>query len=379
MKNRYAESQLGYRAIFGIDWRWRLAEQLPSRSNDPLTRGSDPAVRDARGYLTLIRSGAWGRARALKIHPVIAAAHELNADATKTAPLKILVVADCSLKEIHQRLGIATEVVSAWESLFFDTRHACSSVQWLSTHVVERERSSGNTELASQLRLAIIGGRVVARALLDAESRMPMDEGQRLFDRQLKLQLKLEQAVSAPIDTNRDKLKFLKLDLDLRLRQKKLDLQRQKFVVRCEEAARRHKVAMSRREAAAQREQQRAAERAQKAEARAQHRADEERNRERMLELQRQDRLTKQQAAEARAAASPLARLKWATPVEIRSAGRPETIGIHSISMMPPVLVGGDGRQILNQLCGEAALADMLSAAPGGYIGTAAAFEPLSV
>jgi len=308
---RLAEFQRGQRAMLGPEWRWKTARALPPRLAHRAVQASEPLVRDARGYLTLVDRGPRGLNRARRLYPAIAAAVALNADATKVPALKIMTLAGCAATEIHARLEIVPDVVETWEKLFFDARDQRGAVNWLSSQVIHAERRNGNNQLAAQLTLALTGGVDAARALLDAESRVPMDEGQRLFDRQVKLSVKFEQAIAMPLASSADSLRFLKFSMQVQLQQRRLELDQQKLALRCRDALRQEEVARYRMQQAVQREARRAAERTRKCAARTQRKADAHVIREYWLGIRAQQRSAARRAAEVRAANSPLAQLKW--------------------------------------------------------------------
>jgi hypothetical protein len=164
-----------------------------------------------------------------------------------------------ALGEVQQRLGVEIAVVEAWEQIFFDVRDLRSATSWFAAHVIEPERAAGNLELVSELKLALGGGPVAARAILDCKGTLPLDEADRLFQQKLKLSMKFDQAVEMPLTTNQDSLKFLRLYMQLELETKRLELASQKLHQRCDAQRDRHELAKMRIELAAQRAAQQAA------------------------------------------------------------------------------------------------------------------------
>jgi hypothetical protein len=185
------------------------------------------------------------------------------------------------------------------------------AVGWIHWKVIEPERKAGRHELAARLKFVASAGPPGARAVLDLDTRVPLDEGQRLYDRRLKLFLKAEAAVELPIDSNRERMFFLRTYADIRLRENRLRLDEQRLQRRCHAALDKQELAKIRLELAHQRAERREA-------------ARERRERERRLireakaELRRSEAARREaayvaeaQAAAARATVGPLAQLRW--------------------------------------------------------------------
>ncbi|NLX96911.1 MAG: hypothetical protein GXY83_12110 [Rhodopirellula sp.] len=104
----------------------------------------------------------------------------------------------------------------------FDVRQSLEAAGWIYTHVILPE--GDDSPLASRTKAALAGGPDVARAIVDLESHGAVTAGQKLFDRKLKLDLKLAEAVELPLATNREKMFFIKLNMDLMAREQRLEL-----------------------------------------------------------------------------------------------------------------------------------------------------------
>jgi hypothetical protein len=206
--------------------------------------------------------GTHHKERARRRFPDIAAAEALVRDATKCEQLKILVVGDCPVSEIAARTGISVSILEAWESIFFDVRAARDASDWVFRWVMVPLLQQGNGRLAAKLKFAYAGGPLAAKALLDAEARVPLKQGVRLFDQKLLLQVKFEEALQYPLNSNRDALNFIKMHADLMYQEKRLQLQERKLAQRSDEALAKQKLAERRLEVSAQRLAERAARRA---------------------------------------------------------------------------------------------------------------------
>jgi hypothetical protein len=67
--------------------------------------------------------------------------------------------------------------------------------------------------------------------------RAPFEEAGRLFDREVLLQLKLQEALEAPLGEG-ERLGFLRLYFQYDLSRRRLDLEKQKYAHQCEQAER---------------------------------------------------------------------------------------------------------------------------------------------
>jgi hypothetical protein len=202
-------------------------------------------------------------------------------------------------------------ILEKWESLFFDVRQSREAVGWIQAHVIRPEQARGNGHLASRLKAAVAGGAVVARSILDLESRLPVTDGEKLFDRKLALHLKFDEAVALPLNTDREKMFFMKLYVDLQLRESRLDHAERQLERRCAEARAKLELAKMRQESARQRSAANDRLRHERETEQARREAQRE-----YLAAQRQARHdADRRAAAARAAASPLARLGWGATV----------------------------------------------------------------
>ncbi len=222
------------------DWRWTMAGQFAGCRSKPGADHFDQDARDAAAYRRGYAGGA--KSRADERYPHIAVAEALANDPATSEKLKVLVLAACPQREIAKRLGVAEEVVRLWESLFFDVRERLPALDWVLAKVIWPEQIHGSRSLASKLKLAFAGGPVAARAVLELESRVLLTAGERLFDRRLRLELKLDEALAIPLVTSQDNYRFVEFYAELRLSERQLELDKQELEERCRAALRRHEL-----------------------------------------------------------------------------------------------------------------------------------------
>lgn len=321
-----------YRGSEGPAWRWKLALAAPSRSYLRTREHVDPLTRAAHAYVLLRRRDTAAAEEARRQYPEIAAAERLVEDPAQSDVLKLLTLAGCERTEIAARTALEARVVETWEQLFFDVRPMREAVGWIQTHVIRPEQDAGREAQAARLKLAWSLGPAGAQAVLDADTRFPVTAAQQHFDRSLKLHLKFQEAIALPLATPQDQMRFVKFYADLNLAERRLQLEERKLHARCIEAQRRHELAEMRREEARQRQERRAAkqaERVKRADRRMQQKREQALRREEEALLQQAQLGAEQRAARERAAASPLARLRWAAPAAAAAASQiPGTPGL---------------------------------------------------
>ena len=315
------EYALELRSSGGPDWLWNLAGENIHRRPDQFLRELGPNFLDVLHFRTLCAHSPVGMKQALAIYPAIAAAEQLNTDLEKTKHLKVAVLGEIDLKEISHRFGIDEVVLGTWEKVFYDIRGTRSAWAWIQVYVIQPELASGHAELAARLRMVSAVGTIAAQAILKADTRLPINEAQKLFERQLKLHLKFDAAVNMTSDTNKNRLFFMRQHMRLMQGQKRLEFAREMLEKKCAEALDRHKFAMIRAEIVLERERNRAAVIARRteqatvakrgAEEIALVRRGETESRELLAARQREEELAEQAAVAARIAASPLSRLRW--------------------------------------------------------------------
>ncbi len=295
----------------GPAWRWDLAGEWLHRRPGPMLRQLGRDFLDVQHYQTLCAHSQVGRKQALALYPAIAAAEELHADTRKTGHLKVAVLGEIDLGEVSPQIGIDRIVAQAWEMAFYDVRGTRSAVDWVHIRLIKPELAAGNADLAARLRMAAAVGTAGARAILKADTRLPIREAEKLFARQLKLSLKFDAALETMPDTTETRLFFIRQHSRLMFEKERLKLAREKLERKCAEALDRYELAKIRAEIALERERSRTAARIRRAEKAALAQVGEEQAGVWLAARRRKQEVAEEAATAARIAASPLSRLKW--------------------------------------------------------------------
>jgi hypothetical protein len=160
------------------------------------------------------------------------------------------------------------------------------------------------------MKFAFATGPIGAKTILDPKSGVTSKQGEKLFDKNLALQLEMDEALLAPLDTAQNKVRFLTMAMDIRCRQERLKLESRRLELRAEEIHRQERGDEQRRAQA----EHRARHEAMREEERLQKRRDkdlQERRRQDLLLARDLVREQWQQHVQERAAQSPLAQLCW--------------------------------------------------------------------
>jgi hypothetical protein len=297
--------------LYGPGCRWRMASELRPIIPRCMAKHYDQYVRDAHDYIRLCRTGTKGRQRAVAKYPLIAKAEELQKNEAVTAQLQIAVLGELENSEIVRRFGVEQPVLETWERLYFDARGQRGHTGWVHAEIICPAQREGKAEFAARLKLVAAAGPVAARAILDSDSRAPLQEGERLFDRRLKLHLKFDAACDMPLTSSRDQMAFIRMHVEMKGQEQKLQLQERKLQQRCREASNKHELATMRLELARERDERRAAALARRDEERALVREGARISKDLQAEQWRAEWQAERDAATARAASSPLAALTW--------------------------------------------------------------------
>ena len=241
MKSKTFELSDMNRSFMGPACRLKEAERLASGGRPYGTRNADKLTRLTAAYLDLFRGGDDGPSRALKKYPEVAAAFRAWNDSATADQLRILVIANCPPEEIAARLQIDEQIIVIIEQIFFDVRWALDASDWVVCRVIIPEIRAGVFDLAAKLKLAFFGGPIMARAILDARVRLPFEESKRLFDREILLHVKMQEALEAPLEDG-ERIEFLKLYLQYDINRRRLELDKKKFAHQCEQAGRREEL-----------------------------------------------------------------------------------------------------------------------------------------
>jgi hypothetical protein len=244
------------------------AQELANLSLRTAARMYDPLTIDTARFYALCAGGADGNLRATKKYPHLAQAILLHEDATKTDVMKLLILVDAPPTTIAQRVGVEPVVVEAWERLFFDVRDLRSAVGWISGQVIEAEYQGGYAALAARMKLALTAGVEGVNAILVLDQGAPVDEAERLFQRQLKLHLKFDEAVNMPFTSERSRMGFIQVYIDLLSEERRLELAGKQLAARCAAARDRYELAKMRLKATQERAAMKAKEQRDKAEQR---------------------------------------------------------------------------------------------------------------
>lgn len=229
----------------GPEWRWQLAQHLAGRRPHRYRSDYDRWVQMACDFARAENREDPGREAKF---PEVVAAQGLAAPGPRRDALKLLVMGGTPTWKIARRFSLPGSAIAAWEALFFDIRPVLSARDWILTRVITPEAQRGDSHLAVRLQFAAAGP-VAAAAVVDAESRISLVEGQHLFDRKVRLLLKFAAAEQLVVDTPRTARFFLKLYSALRIQERKLDLAERRLEERCQRALERTWQLQKRREA----------------------------------------------------------------------------------------------------------------------------------
>lgn len=223
------------RSFMGPACRFKEADRIAREGGPYAGRGVDGLTRQTARYLDVFRSGDGGPDRALKKYPEISAAFCAWNETSTADQLRILAIANCPREEIAARLQIDEPIVAIIEQLFFDVRWVLDASDWIVCRAIIPEIRAGAFDLAAKLKLAFFGGPVMARAILDARIRLPFEESKRLFDREILLHVKMQEALEAPLEET-ERIELVKLYLQYDINRRRLDLDKKKFAYECEQA-----------------------------------------------------------------------------------------------------------------------------------------------
>ena len=302
-----------HRSFLGPAWRYELAKSLVSEATAELANSCDPLILEARDYLIAVDKK--GSAAAQLAYPSVSAAQELQADTDKTSKLMMMVLADMPRQEISQRVGLETAVLECWEGIHFDCRDLREATSWLGIHVIEEARRSGNLEMSSRLMLAIVAGPVAVRAMLDSDAGLPLGEADRLFERRVKLHLKVDMATEMVVSSPREAGEFLKRYMEMHVECERLKLAGEKLAQQCVRSHENHELEKLRIKLRRERVASQTAKRRQLLEKRQQRQAAAEATRKVAHELEANWQRAERQDQQLRLANSPLATLKWTSEV----------------------------------------------------------------
>jgi hypothetical protein len=340
------------KSLEGPAWRSKLVGQFPGRRSHRRVQAGDEHLRRLHHYRQLCSNGPAGLRQAIALYPMIARAEALH-ESDKVDLLKVAVLGGLEGREIAERLRLDAGVIDVWEKIYFDVREMREAVGWIHVQVIEPERAAGRENLVARLKFATAVGPVGARAVLDLDTRIPLNEGQRLFDRRLKLHLKCDAAAEMTIETNREKMFFIRTYVHQQVEQDRLQLRERELSQRCQESLDKYEHAKIRRELVQERAERREA-------ARERREREQQLIREAKATLWHQEvarctaRLTAEaNAAAARAQASPLAELKWHKGTAEMAAPSPSIVERKATNILLPVVSQDASLPLGVKACGD--------------------------
>jgi len=217
--------------VGGPAYRWKLAQQRADSQRRSWAQHLDEPTQQAAAYLRMVDQV--GRERANREYPTVAAACTLFQNDQPFQTFQFCLLGNLPRAEIAIRLDVEQEVIEISEDLFFDIRGVRHETSWMSCHVFIPEVKAGDIDLVAKMRLAYHGGPVMARALLDADENLPMDEAEQIVDQEMLLHGKLQAALEIELDAN-SALEYVKNFMDYDLARRKVQLEREKFQHACE-------------------------------------------------------------------------------------------------------------------------------------------------
>lgn len=281
------------RSAKGPSWRWQTALSLHECQTPKVPRGIDATIKEALAFL---------RTRDESSH--IARAFELWNHEPKQESLKLMALGGYSPTEIAQQLGAKPQVIERCLELFFDIEPLRHAKAWIRAHIIAPEESGGDFMRAVRYRLAYVGGREITRMLLVDQADLPFDRGDQLFNRGLRWELKIQEALAMPTE---DPIKLIKLWLDYKKAMARIELEKKRLELQCQEAERKHEVRLY--------QQEKAKSKAKAEEQKVRQRRELAQQKQAALEFQRHQFaeriLAEKEDAKVRLAASPLAQLTW--------------------------------------------------------------------
>ena len=165
--------QTHWRGRYGPAWRVILAGDFASSSRPSPV--SDQLCVDVGRFLRLRARGSDSAVIAAKAFPEIAQAFRLQQDKPCTDSLRMMILGRLDSTEIVARSGLTMPEIGLWMEIFFDVHMGQDPLGWHVSHVVWREVEAGNLLVATNLHLALCGGPLIARQVLDGPAEIPTD------------------------------------------------------------------------------------------------------------------------------------------------------------------------------------------------------------
>jgi len=220
----------------GPAFRWKRAQECAALPQPKRLTHLDEPTRQAAAYLRMC--DRHGPERANSKYPLVAAACAVCQNDKMFEAFRVSLLGGLPSAELALRLDLSLEIIEVAEALFFDLGDQPQAA-WISHHVVIPEVSTGSAEVAAKLKVAYHGGPLMARALLDAQDNLPLNDAQTLVDQELLLYAKLQAALEFELDAH-SASEYIKHHLDYDLARRNIELEREKFQYECELARAQH-------------------------------------------------------------------------------------------------------------------------------------------
>ena len=230
MRSHHDQTGTMERWFRGADWRYQAAVAAARSGRNLRSGGLDELTRRAADFFRLRAQSYQGFELAAINHPDIAAAEKVWANPTVSEHMQLLVLGNCPVGEIAERLDLVESVVALVEDLYFDVRPALEQPIWISG-VIAEIADRGHDDLAARMRMCYFGGSDAARALLNARTGLPVTAVARLAAASILLHSKLMQAAEMPLDQNQT-LEFRELASEIHIEEQRLQFEREKLTAR---------------------------------------------------------------------------------------------------------------------------------------------------
>jgi hypothetical protein len=229
----------------GPDWRRQLAIAAAGQGGRRRVNSLDEATRRAAKFYALSDRGPAGTAEAARHYPEIAAAHAAWNTPALRDHLQLMLLGNLEPAEIAERLELSLPIVQTIEDLLFDVRSVLKSPTWVLFHAIRPEADKGHNDHAARMRAALYGGAHMARALLDASDGLPLATAERISAEMLLLHAKYRQCLEIPLEPCRI-TEFMEQYIDLLSKERRLELDREKFEFQVRRWSERRELAQAR-------------------------------------------------------------------------------------------------------------------------------------
>lgn len=224
------------------DFRWAAGQWL-AQSPSAEVGHDDPIVGRIGAFLL---ASAESKEAAAAADPELAAAQTLQTDATHSATLKTLAIAGTAPAEICELTQVPPALLQLWERVFFDVRSRLGAPGWLAHWVIGPEEDAGKRRLADRLRQAVGGGPEIAKLLIQESLGTTLERADRIKLQQVRVDLKLREALGIPLQTPAQTAKFMQAAVALQRLRQEHELETARLDAEERQAERAHELAMLR-------------------------------------------------------------------------------------------------------------------------------------